>query len=311
MKNPLVGDREAQDIRRQVGKVLRDIGNPEPPLRLELVRDRLGLDRQYYSVADTSFVRDTVHAIKVAGKQILRRPSLLIEAIAASSLKALWLPDSKRILIDRQLPLLKHRWAEGHEIGHALTPWHCDYLMGDAESELSPSCYATIEAEANYASGQLLFLQGQFVDEANSLPPTIDSIKRLKERYGNTYTSTLWRFIEEYRGPNALVGVICAHPHHQNGDFDHAAPCRYVVQSPHFREKFSSTSEIALFNEIAGYCGRQRGGPLGNAEIILTDLHGLQHAFYFETFFFHYQALTIGVELQAVRSRGLRRPAVC
>jgi hypothetical protein len=308
VKNPLVEGHEAQDIRAQVAKLLRDLGSPDPPLRLEMVRDRLGLDRQYYSGTDTSFVKDTVHAIKVAGRQILRRPTILFDAIRTANLRALWLPDTKRILIDSDLPPLKHRWVEGHEVGHSLIPWHRQFLLGDAESELSPSCCATIEAEANYACGQLLFLQDRFHEEANSLPPTLHAIKQLKQTFANTYTCTLWRFVEEYRGSKPVVGVVCVHPHRRGEDFNPEDPCRYVVQSPLFRSQFERVSEKRLFNAIAGYCGTQRGGPLGSSEVILTDVNGDKHVFEFETFYFHYQALTLGVHQHRVGS-GTRRRA--
>ena len=39
-----VGEQEAADIRAHVSRVLRDMGNPEPPLDLEAVTDQLKLD---------------------------------------------------------------------------------------------------------------------------------------------------------------------------------------------------------------------------------------------------------------------------
>lgn len=250
MKNPLVTGHEAREITEQVSKLLRDMGNPEPPLSLQIVRDRLELDLQYYSITDDRFVRDAVHAIRVAGKQILKRPALLIDAIRTFDLRALWLPDSKRILIDQDLHPLKHRWAEVHETAQAIVPWHAEYLLGDADTELSPTCYATIEAEANYACGQILFLQERFVEEAMSLPVTIESLKHLKQRFGNTHTSTLWRMVEEYRGSQPVVGIVSVHPIRLSDDFDPSEPCRYVIQSAKFREQFAKITEAELFNAL-------------------------------------------------------------
>lgn len=53
-----------------------------------------------------------------------------------------------------------------------------------------------------------------------------------------------------------------------------------------------------MFAAIVGYCGPQRGGPLGSSELILCDDNGEQHRFYFETFFNRYDALTFGVHLR-------------
>lgn len=130
MKNIQLGTRTVADIDAQVVKVLRGLGNPEPPIDLAVVRDLLRLDRQYYSTTDDGLLRETVSKLKVAGLQILMRPTLLREAVQSLSLKALYLPDQKRILIDKDLPKLKHRWNEAHEVGHDIIPWHEGMMLG-------------------------------------------------------------------------------------------------------------------------------------------------------------------------------------
>ncbi|NQT37797.1 MAG: DUF955 domain-containing protein [Planctomycetes bacterium] len=315
MKNPLVTGHDAREITEQVSKLLRDVGNPEPPLSLQIIRDRLKLDLRYYSTVDHSFVRDAVHAIKVAGKQVLQRPTLLIDAVRRFDLRALWLPDRKRILIDQDLHPLKHRWAEVHETAHAIIPWHADYLLGDADTELSPTCCATIEAEANYACGQILFLQERFVEEVMSLPVTIESLKNLKQRFDNTYTSTLWRMVEEYCGSRPVVGIVSVHPIRLSDDFEPSDPCRYVIQSAKFREEFGKVTEVELFNALGSYCSRKRGGHLGTGQVSLVDDNGQQHEFLFETFCLRYkkpdqdlgfQALTLGVHQRKLSTGAAR-----
>ena len=165
MTNPEIGDSERRDINRRVERILKDLGNPEPPLSLEDVRYLLRLDLKYYSSTDVSAAREVAHKLYVAGKQIIERPALLIDVIRKSKLSALWLPDRKRILIDRDAPKLKHRWMEAHEIGHSVIEWHRSCLFGDDEVTLSQACHEQIEAEANYAAGQLLFMQKLFYDE--------------------------------------------------------------------------------------------------------------------------------------------------
>jgi hypothetical protein len=116
-------------------------------------------------------------------KQVLARPSILRDVIGKFGLKALLLPDRRRILIDSETPDLKQRWNEAHEIGHDLIPWHADTMLGDTKSTLAPSCHEQIEAEANYAAGQLLFLQDRFIQEFESLAPGIDAVKVLQGRF--------------------------------------------------------------------------------------------------------------------------------
>ena len=68
-----------------------------------------------------------------------------------------------------------------------------------------------------------------------------------------------------------------------------------TVQSPSFIHRFGAVTEIDLFRHIASYCGAQRGGRLGEAEILLMDTAKTRHLFHFETFSNRYEALTLGV----------------
>ena len=72
MQNSFLTERMARDIDKQVSKILRDLGQPAPPLRLELVRELLRLDLADYSSSDQSVSRETFHPLKVSGKQILQ-----------------------------------------------------------------------------------------------------------------------------------------------------------------------------------------------------------------------------------------------
>lgn len=297
MKNVFLRERTAQDINDLVGKVLRDIGNPEPPLNLDVVRELLRLDRQYYSSNEDGALAEVAHQLKVAGKQVLARPALLIEAIKKWDLRALFLPDGKRVLIDRDLPDAKKRWSEGHEVGHSIIPWHLDTMLGDNKLTLTPACHEQIENEANFAAGQLLFLQKAFVSDARDLAAGIDAVTTLKKGYGNTITTTLWRYVEQSNEP--MVGGIGCHPHRLPPEFDPANPFRYFVGSRRFQERFSKIREADLFREIQSYCSNSRGGPLGATELILMDDTGLKHLFRFDTFFNRHDALTLGIYRRA------------
>ena len=82
MASNIILDAEtARDIDDRVARVLRDLGNPGPPLPLAEVRELLTLDRAFYATGDADVLRETVHRMKVAGKQILLRPSLLLDVV--------------------------------------------------------------------------------------------------------------------------------------------------------------------------------------------------------------------------------------
>lgn len=298
-KNFLVDQQTARDIDERVERVLRGLGDPEPPLRLEDVRALLKLDRIYYTADDPGLIDEVFSRIRIATIQVVHRPMLLVEAIKKWSLEALYIPDRRRILLDRTLPEKKHRWSEAHEVTHSLLPWHDDVMHGDNRHTLLPDCQAEIEAEANYGAGRLLFLRDRFGHEANALPFSIASVQSLHTTFGNTISSTLWRFVETVGATRPMIGLISCHPHvsRRPNDFDQSKPCRHFIQSPAFAAQFSKIGERAVFEAIAQYCCDKVGGPLGTAELILADDNGDEHIFAFETFFIRYRPPALGEAL--------------
>lgn len=299
-KNRLLQPKTARDIDKRVERVLRGLGNPEPPLRLEDVRELLKLDRGFYTTDDPGMAREAINRIRVATIQLYKRPTLIFDVIRKMSLKALYLPDRRRILLDGSLPAKKHRWSEAHEIGHSLIDWHDEMMLGDNQHTLSTDCHEQIETEANYAAGRLLFFRERFVEEARSVDPTIETVCGLHRTYGNTLSTTLYRFVESAGVDRPMVGLITDHPHvaRRPDTFDPTQPCRHFIQSPSFAARFSQIPERDLFNQVSRYCGQQRGGTLGSRELLLTDDNGDIHRFYFETFFNRHDALTLGVHLR-------------
>jgi hypothetical protein len=276
------------------------LGHPEPPLILDDVRALLRLDRQYYSKTNTGWVDDAINRLTLATKQIIARPTLLFDAIAKWDLRALYLPDRKRILIDEAVPARKQRWIEGHEITHGVLPWHAELMLGDTEQTLNPACHEQLEAEANYGAGQLLFLRRRFISEASDLPLTIESVRQLAAAFGNTMTSTLWRLVESVHADRLLFAAVTAHPHPRfcPVGFDETDPCRYFIRSPAFARRFSRVTEDNVFEAIQSYCAPRRGGPLGEAQIPIIDDADDPHIFSFETFFNRHDALTLAVHLR-------------
>lgn len=291
MRNIILSRGTASDIERQVNKVLKGLGNPEPPLRLEDVRELLRLDRRYYSTTDDSALRETISKLTVAGAQIMKRPGLILDAVRKLDLRALYLPDRKRILLDRAQPDAKQRWNEAHEIGHSILPWHEDLMLGDHEQTLTPGCHQQIEAEANYAAGQLLFLQSQFGAAANDSAPGLDAVRALKSAFGNTYTTTFWRFIEDSHRDVPMIGLIGQHPRFPIAN---QPEFRHIIESPAYKAMFESLPADRLAQVIRTYCEYRKRGPLGAGEVNLIDSRGETHVFLFETFSNTYDCLTLG-----------------
>jgi hypothetical protein len=296
VKNRFLSLATAADIDGQVEKVLRGLGNPEPPLRLEEVRELLKLDRQYYTTNDSGVMAETLSRLRVASQQVILRPTLILDAIKKWDFRAFYLPDRKRILIDEAVPKPKHRWIESHEITHGILPWHAELMLGDTEQTLSPSCHEHLEAEANYGAGQLLFLRQRFIAEASALPFTMATVTTLAKIFDNTLTSTLWRLVESAHRGSCVFGVVSCHPHprFRPKSFNPADPCRYFIRSPAFDQFFSGVTEAEIFAALGSYCAPRRGGPLGEVEMPIVDDNGEAHIFLFETFFNRHEALTLG-----------------
>jgi hypothetical protein len=288
VRNQFLDPGTAQEIDNLVDRVHRDLGHPVGTVELAAVRDLLHLDLHYYSAADPSLLQEVVHKMRIGAKQIIRRPAFLLEAIAKFDLKALFLSDRKRILLDSDLPDLKKRWSESHEIIHSLVPWHKEFMLGDTKETLSPGCHQQLEGEANYGAGRLLFPHRVMSEFARSASPSMAHVKAIATHFDNTITSALWRYVEYCDTP--CLGIIGEHPHHIPTD---AKPVAYYIRSRRFEVEFASITEEAVFELIRGHCSYKKAGPLGSSEWILRDERGIAHAFRAETFSNRYQVLTL------------------
>lgn len=287
--NILLSSGTASSINLQVEKILRDLGDPPPPLRLEDVRELLRLDLGYYSSTDSGWLQEKIHQLRVAGKQILARPTLLLDVVQKIGLKGLLIPDRRRILVDGDLPAPKQRWSEAHEMIHDVLPWHIGAALGDPDHTLSLACEAQIEAEANYGAGRLLFLGNRFEDEVRAAPLDFSRVRKLSELFGNSLTTTLWRCIEHASEP--AIGLVSLHP--GRVIMPMSDPVRYFIRSPRLAAEFSGITGDKVFQLAQQYC-RSGRGPLGEAEIPLRTDSGEDFVFHFETFFNHHDALTLG-----------------
>lgn len=293
-----VGIHEQRDIELLVSRILRDLGNPDPPLNLYQVRDLLSVDLKYYSSTDISLFKEFAHRIRIANKQIAARPSLLLDVIRKANLSGLWLPDSRHIYIDQEQPKAKHRWIEAHEMTHSFVPWHAEFLMGDNELTLDPACHEIVEAEANFGAGRLLFHGDRFANEARDCAESFDAIMALKTRYGNTLTSTFWRFVED-RNPNVpAFGLISRHPRHPDiGGSPKGADVHHFVSSDGFRSAFSKTTATVLYVIVERMATWRRKGPVFSGTDVLIDDNGDKHEFVMEGFCNQHQLLTYGRRL--------------
>lgn len=301
MKNARIDPLAARDIDAQVDKVLRGLGNPQPPLNLADVRALLKLDLQYYSGANDGPLREMISKLKIGAKQLIMRPTLIFDVVQKAQLRALWLPDRKRILIDQAIPDLKKRHAEAHEVLHSIAPHHEMFFLGDDRETLSPSFHEALEGEANYGASRLLFMRDRFTAFACEMPREFSSIQTLSKMFGNTLTMTLWRFVEDALPNEPIFGIISCHPWRVSDTFDPSDPCRYFIESPGFRTQFGNVTSTEAFEAVRSYASWAKKGPLGVGEIVFKSRAGESHRFRMETFSNGYESLTLGAYLGHVR----------
>lgn len=291
-----VGELEKREIRDQVDRVLRDLGFPEPPLKLEDVRKLLSLDLSYYSSSDPGLVSELSHRFTLlARKTIPDIGKRLQDALSKSKLCAFWVPDASKILIDEDVPVLKHRWIEGHEICHSITPWHKEFLLGDNAQTLDPACHAMLETEANYGAARLLFLQDKFSNDARDLELSFDSIKLLAKRYKNSILSTFWRAVEDRDQSMPVFGMVSVHPiYPEIGKHDGPTPWRNMIRSAAFRTQFSNVSPDDAYKIIVQNASFRKTGPIFSTVEVLPDVLGVNWEFQIECFSTKYSLLTLG-----------------
>lgn len=286
MRNQYLSPGTEAAIDKQVVKLLKGLGNPEPPLQLELVLELLKLDAQFYTTTEDGVFRETISRIKVGTIQVFKRPMLLLEALTKSELKALYIPDKKRILVDSTLPDLKVRWHTAHEITHSICDWHGDVMFGDNLSTLSPGCHEQVEAEANFGTGRLLTLQDRFTGQVAGSTFTLTDISNLAKQFGNTWTSTLWRVVETMDIP--AFAVVGSHPKRRGS----TEPCRYFIRSRRFESEYSDFTEADALTAIRSFCDFKTRGPLGVGEVIISNGRGEETTFLIESFATKYDVLT-------------------
>jgi hypothetical protein len=289
MNNIFLDERTVRDINKFVDRVHQGLGYTGGVISLPEVRDLLKLDLKYYRLDDPGLLDEVLHKLTVGAKQVIARPSLLVDAVRKFDLSALFMPDRKRIFVDESVPNLKKRWYETHEIAHSLIPWHADYTLGDDRTTLSQGCHERIEAEANYGAGRLIFPNEVFTQHRLATPMSLARVKEIATHFGNTITSTLWRCVEQ--SDESTFAAIGEHPRHLRAD---KPVIEYFVRSQGFARQFHGVSDTDVWEWICSYCRYNVTGPLGSRELYVQDASGTSNVFVIESFSIKHNVLTLG-----------------
>lgn len=284
MKDPKVAQLARRDIDRLIQRVLLDSGFREPPVDISVVLDTLKVDRHFYDLQDPGLLRRLRHRILIG----TRRLTDFVERIR---LQALLFFDDKRVLLDNDLPKLKHDWASAHEIGHQIIPWHREFCRGDTIFTLDPRWHQELEAEANYAASALLFCGEAFTADARDTQPCWTSIQELKRRYGKSLLSTARRYV--LHGPDHPMLLLVSTAWWDPQPPDQSGRVRHLVISPSFESRFSCPNPEELREAVDERTFQRRGGPVGELEYQLRDDNGVMHLFRAKCFYNSYYVITL------------------
>lgn len=293
MNNLYLSPSTAKDIDQRVGRVLAGLGKIDLPLDPKRVLAHLGIERGWFDSTDFERMRwqEWERQLLAGGRAVAKSPMLFRDVVAECQLKAVYLPDQRRILIDSGLALVKQRWAEAHEIIHSLLPWHGVYVHGDNRLSLAPSCHAQLEAEANYGASQLLFLQDRFLREWDLGRLTFSLVKSVAAAYGNSITSTMWKLVEASQ--NTIVGLIANHPTKLDLNCPASQQSRYLLRSRRFERTFPTATKSDLYCQISGAIASLEPGVSVCGELALRDSNGHTQMFETESFYNSYEVLTL------------------
>jgi hypothetical protein len=147
------------EIDKTTSRILKEAGMNQPPFLIEHLIAHLELHHNFYDLKDPSFIQRVGHRLRIGGHKFAN----IIDKI---KLCALWLPDTKQILVDSSLPAIKKDWASFHDATHTVLPWHKEFFLGDTAQTLESDFQEMLESEAHYGGSAFMFGGQVFTKEA-------------------------------------------------------------------------------------------------------------------------------------------------
>ena len=109
------------------------------------------------------------------------------------------------ILTSTELPSAKEPFAKGHELGHAVLPWHRDILYVCDEHDLSAATRAQMEWEANTFSAAVILPRPLVETMYENFPVSMDTVRKLADLSGASVAASANAYIEHFPKPGLLM----------------------------------------------------------------------------------------------------------
>lgn len=174
-------------------------------------------------------VREFVDVSDIPTQLMAHKPRRLHRILGAIGFK------SRTVFVDRSMGSARQHWTTGHEVGHALLPWHEAIAHFDDNARLFRESREEIETQANLAAAHLIFQGPRFVERARDYRLSITTPLALAEDMGASFHATLRYYVEQHSKPVALVvaGVY---------ERTEGLPIWCTVESASFRARFGPIS---------------------------------------------------------------------
>ena len=136
--------------------------------------------------------------------------------------------------VDENTTSPRIRFAKGHELGHAVLPWHrLDPGRFDDDKSLSWEAEELFDTEANFFSAEVIFQSTNFTRIVRDYAVGFDSIFHLADMHDASRHATAWRYVEEQ---DESIALVTYWPSRFNPEMLRLGK---VVASPNFLRRFS------------------------------------------------------------------------
>jgi hypothetical protein len=220
------------------------------PTPMEAVQQAVGIDE----VIDIS-------SEKLPSAVEAKKPSKWKRVLGA------WVYGERIAYVDRGEASVRVHFTDAHEATHAMCPWHGPTLQVDDEDSLMGRLRKTVESEANYGAGHLIFQGGRFHRRALEEQVSIRTPLDFAREYGASKHATLHYYVEEH--PDALALLVAGRFPRWNGTL----PIWRTVESAEFLRRFG---ELSNHLPGEGLSTLEEGtSPLPLADIVNASSHAI------------------------------------
>lgn len=254
-----------------------------------------------HAVEDALGVKQVVDMADLPPELADRKPKLWKRILGA------YLYQEETIFVDRSQGPPRVRFAEAHELGHKVIPWHKGSFQLDDSERIFGDTEELLEAEAKLAGAHLVFQGTAFRERALDYATTLDSPIALADDYGVSMHVTIRHYVEQHPEPVAVL--ITGRYEYSDG----SVPVWTSVASESFETRYGSLLEKCAGNERLAVCGGD-AAPLGDIvheamlgsrtaskDVKILDRTGTYRKCVAEAFFNQYTVFVMCSERRIVR----------